>query len=1210
MMRMKIDIQWSSIILCCLVWIQANAQNTIDVRNGGGFSALVTSGGFDDSVTWTDWPEGTIYEGSVDNQSIWSTATNYLGETGSGYIHISQNADTRVFVDGSITSESEGTFNHDNDATVEFSAASSDLHITSKPGSSLANSGHAAVVYVTAADQVGITNGIFSSASINGTASTSANFAGNQHTVYISNANRAHIKNATISGSTDIANWVNNITGGTALYFGNVGNAVIDFVDDKTANMLTGGNGEIGENSNLATTPTGGAAIEVINSDLFATNLFAEGGTAGSFNGTLLRDLSAGTYGADASGGTGITSSGSDLNIYKGEIIGTDGGYFGITVQDADTWNIVHIANGGNAIDGGSGSGILNQLTASGGNGGQFKLETPSAGSYTIGLSGGDAFTGSFSGGALLNSTLIGGNGSSDIEFTSGLINVDMIGGSGLRSTSAGAGIVSNNIIFGGSGGTARVTSTGSGANQINASGGMGFYGSGVISDSNIQGGHGGNIAIYSPFTTNSVAAIGGAGAVVSGVTEINNSTITGGSGGIASANNGIFLLYGGVGVYQTNGTLTINSGTFSGGAAGAFGGSQAIASNNDGAPGILISENATIAGGTIIGSQGFDTAIRLQDSDMVTIEGNANISGNIAIHGDNASVNLLSGNASGSIDFYDGTSVLSVSNAFNFSGKINNYGGHVTTTIDHPSDGLVFNDLQIISATNIFSNGAFISGNNSKINLSGTDSFLDFQEGGFLSTGTKLDVGYGTFNSGSNLTLKENTTLSIAYDGTVNGNITLNGDLDLSATGAKILVQGNAKNSSGTIDFLTVNNVNGVEKISADLGWLTFAEVNTNTYQVSYQYQPLNGYVSGISSNLNEEVRTNNTIFSQLNSLSAFKGSQLIRFTETQTSDNADISIQNQQQVANVIAQRSSEVRAKNGFASAKKQLRLPYGLAGPSQPNIQMQGWIRGYKSSTSRDETSLFTGYDADTSGTIIGIDKRYGRLLIGLSAGITSSQINGGTTYGSSIDSTQMGIYASIGSEKSYFDFAYTQSDMDHEVNNRVLSNVNETYSATLNSFYVGVGQSIHLNKRFKITPEASLLISTYDQDAYQRSGVYAGDTKQIASYSTDSQMLSLGATLSTKNQINWSNRGLTMIPEFRFHWLRELNPDLEDMRYTSSLGSDTLSIRSREENLFKMGVGLDFWSWHFDKTKFQLNYDLTTGESYQEHLVSGKINLSF
>ena len=290
--------------------------------------------------------------------------------------------------------------------------------------------------------------------------------------------------------------------------------------------------------------------------------------------------------------------------------------------------------------------------------------------------------------------------------------------------------------------------------------------------------------------------------------------------------------------------------------------GNQTITSSNNGAPGVLISENATITGGTIIGSQDYDTAILLLDSDMVTIDGNANISGNIAISGDNNSVNLLSGNTSGSIDFYDGTSGLSVSNAFNFSGKINNFGGHVTTTINHPSDGSAFNDLQIISATNIFSNGAFISGNNSKINLSGTDSFLDFQQGGILSTGTKLNVGYGTFNSGSNLTIKENATLSIAYDGTANGNITLTGDLDLSATGAKVLVQGKANTSSGTIDFLTASSVNGVEKIEADLGWLTSAEVNTNTYQVSYQYQPLNGYVTDISSNLNEEVRTNSTLF------------------------------------------------------------------------------------------------------------------------------------------------------------------------------------------------------------------------------------------------------------------------------------------------------------------------------------------------------------
>ena len=82
----------------------------------------------------------------------------------------------------------------------------------------------------------------------------------------------------------------------------------------------------------------------------------------------------------------------------------------------------------------------------------------------------------------------------------------------------------------------------------------------------------------------------------------MNNSTITGGSGGIASANNGIFSLQGGVGVYQTNGTLIIIVELTLVVQLVHFGsGSQTtIALNNLGAPGVLISEN-TITGGTIM---------------------------------------------------------------------------------------------------------------------------------------------------------------------------------------------------------------------------------------------------------------------------------------------------------------------------------------------------------------------------------------------------------------------------------------------------------------------------------------------------------------------------------------------------------------------------------------------------------------------------------
>ena len=70
-------------------------------------------------------------------------------------------------------------------------------------------------------------------------------------------------------------------------------------------------------------------------------------------------------------------------------------------------------------------------------------------------------------------------------------------------------------------------------------------------SGSHIQGWHGGNIATYGSFTTNNVEMLWRSRCFVSGVTEINNSTITGGSGGIKPLIMVIFSKWR-VGVYQT----------------------------------------------------------------------------------------------------------------------------------------------------------------------------------------------------------------------------------------------------------------------------------------------------------------------------------------------------------------------------------------------------------------------------------------------------------------------------------------------------------------------------------------------------------------------------------------------------------------------------------------------------------------------------------
>ena len=1226
-MRKKIGIYWSLVVISCFVWNNAQAQNEINNDSqSGGFFALIPDGTYDPSVDWTLWPMGTLVNGNSSNEISWvdeayltqvdpnfnitnypgwANATNYITPGGSGHLSVTANANTDIYVEKTVTRNASSPL-------INYTG-SGELRIFAKSGSEIKNINFGTALTSTTAGRVELWNGTYDGTRLDANADRSS-------AVFISNTTSLYVNAASFIGPDNVNAWINN-DGGSGLHLNNVALAVFDYQNNPTANKLTGGNGQ--ENSLAARTagPSAGSALVVAGTTtILATNLFAEGGIAGSYRIAFTRDTA--DFDGSANGGDGMDVTGSaNINIQNGVISGTDGGSLFLTgVSDNEDWGFDFTGNGGTAIDGGSGNGVLKDITLTGGHAGEMTLNDASSGTHTVLLSGGSAYDGAMGGGSIINGQLTAGNAAEGISFTSGAANLTLNGGAGLNNSSSVQGTISSTIVQAGNGGSATLITTGSNPNSIDMNGGRALSGTLSVQSGTFIGGQAGSFALSGTNQTQ-LTMSGGDAFQSAGTSAIQDGSFYGGNGGLGGINNGSIDASGGDAIHQTAGTLTINGGLFGGGNGGVANIQNQSGSTSTARAGLgaYISANATLNGGTF--ESGFDgnlvgqqettfshVAVWLDDAGTVSIQGTAQLNGDLLVT-DTTDLSLGGGTVNGNVHFETGTTALTISNNPTIRGSFILESGIVNATLSAVDDGRSLDSVQIQSGDFNLLSSAFVSAPNARIQLDSTNATLNLSQGGTFSAGSQVAAHYGSITA-TDLTLKENATLSVAYNGTANGAITLTGDLDLSATGAKVIVQGKAITSSGTLDFLTANSVNGVEKIEADFGWLTSAELNTNTYQVSYQYQPLNGYVSNISSNLNEQVRTNNALFSQLNSLSEANGTKLIRFTETQTSDNADISMQTQQQVANVIAQRSNEVRAKSGFASTTKQLRLPAGVAGPSQPNTQMQGWIRGYQASSSRDETSLFAGYDADTSGTVIGLDKRYGSLLIGLSAGAASSQIDGGTTYGSSIDSTQIGVYASIGSEKSYFDFAYTQADMDHDVNNRILSNVKESYSATLNSFYVGAGRSIHLNNQFKMTPEASLLISTYDQDAYQRSGVYAGDTKQIASYSADSQLLSLGATLSTKNQIDWFNRGLAVIPELRFHWLRELNPDLDDMRYTSALGSDTLSIRSREESLFKMGVGLDFWSWHFYATKFQLDYDLTTGESYQEHLVSGKVSLSF
>ena len=58
------------------------------------------------------------------------------------------------------------------------------------------------------------------------------------------------------------------------------------------------------------------------------------------------------------------------------------------------------------------------------------------------------------------------------------------------------------------------------------------------------------------------------------------------------------------------------------------------------------------------------------------------------------------------------------------------------------------------------------------------------------------------------------------------------------------------------------------------------------------------------------------------------------------------------------------------------------PIGVAGPHLYGDQVKGWVKGYGSWASQDATASYSSYDQDVFGVVIGFDKAYGDLLVGL------------------------------------------------------------------------------------------------------------------------------------------------------------------------------------------------------------------------------------
>lgn len=327
--------------------------------------------------------------------------------------------------------------------------------------------------------------------------------------------------------------------------------------------------------------------------------------------------------------------------------------------------------------------------------------------------------------------------------------------------------------------------------------------------------------------------------------------------------------------------------------------------------------------------------------------------------------------------------------------------------------------------------------------------------------------------------------------------------------------------------------------------------------------------------------------------------------YAETQMPDTAESSIHLSQQINRQIAARGTEYRSMNEFAASAPAVGSTaslFGAAGPrNDEKKDVQGWIRIYGGSASRDTSGDFSAYDSGNWGTLIGLDKSFGNMLVGLAGGYARADLDS-NSYDANIDTYYGSLYSTYGGEHLFIDLALTYGVADTKESNADMEDA--TFKSDLISLYAGTGWGFEIADKILLTPDASLLLTDYAQDAYKRT---AGT---IQDYDTTSLQGALGVNISTVHQLDWLSQGLAFIPELRFHYIHEFETDPEFFNYTIGGVTDSFGVRPRVENMAHIGLGFDVWSWEHQNTKLEIDYDGLFADSYSEQIVSGKITFHF
>ncbi|QBG48031.1 autotransporter outer membrane beta-barrel domain-containing protein [Verrucomicrobia bacterium S94] len=285
-------------------------------------------------------------------------------------------------------------------------------------------------------------------------------------------------------------------------------------------------------------------------------------------------------------------------------------------------------------------------------------------------------------------------------------------------------------------------------------------------------------------------------------------------------------------------------------------------------------------------------------------------------------------------------------------------------------------------------------------------------------------------------------------------------------------------------------------------------------------------------------------------------------------------------------------------------------YGVYGPGyhDPEQSYQPWVKAYGGLGDRDQNGRYdNGYDFNSYGMVLGVDKAFGELLVGLAGGYTGSSLSGDNGDESDADTAYGMLYGSYGTKEWFADVVLSHGVIGMDNTSGTDFDVTSSADAAQTTIYFGLGTEM-LNPDDEgslIKPLIGVQGSLYSQDGYKEKSS-TSVARDIESFDRWDCRSMLGAELTVPTY----GAKIDFETQLRGYWIHEFNDDDEVVDYTliDSTQRGLFIMRGPEANLAQFGVG--FAAKLENGVKLTADIDGQWGKDYYSAVFSGALLYEF